>query len=340
MATMGEWVRREQLLVLFLAVSAAVCSLGAILKAPWLASVGLVVALWGAVARLLVGVRKARLERASEAVELDRRLRVQVAPIAKVDPRELGVDPAAQNVLPGREVPRYVDRAIDAPLREAIRDGLDGHGPWLIVVEGASKYGKSRSLYEALTAPPWGEALLVVAPVDTDALRSILDPKVALQLPTGDAVLWLDDLEPFLNQGLTFQILKEWQGAGRGRLVACTYGGKGSDLVAGALAAGIATIGSSLLLHARKLPLEALTEADLSSADGHASAADLALIMRHGLAAFLVAAPQLESKIASGRHAPGERACPAGMALVLAAVDWARCGRTDPISERELRRLW
>ena len=41
------------------------------------------------------------------------------------------------------------------------------------------------------------------------------------------AVLWLDDIEPFLNQGLTLRILREWQSTGPVRIVTATYGGKG-----------------------------------------------------------------------------------------------------------------
>jgi hypothetical protein len=63
-------------------------------------------------------------------------------------------------------------------------------------------------------------------------------------------------------------------------------------------------------------------------------------IDRHGLAAYLVAGPALERKLITGRHAPGQDACPEGVAVVYAATDWARCGRTDPISEQTLRQLW
>ena len=61
---------------------------------------------------------------------------------------------------------------------------------------------------------------------------------------------------------------------------------------------------------------------------------------RHGLAAYLVAGPALQTKLFTARHAPGEPACPEGVAVVYTAVDWARCGRTDPISDATLRQLW
>jgi tetratricopeptide (TPR) repeat protein len=66
----------------------------------------------------------------------------------------------------------------------------------------------------------------------------------------------------------------------------------------------------------------------------------LKAIEDHGLAAYLVAAPLLERKLLTGRHAVGEPECPEGVAVVYAAIDWARCGRTDPIADETLRELW
>jgi tetratricopeptide (TPR) repeat protein len=63
-------------------------------------------------------------------------------------------------------------------------------------------------------------------------------------------------------------------------------------------------------------------------------------IAQSGLAAYLIAAPLLERKLLTGRHVAGEPECPEGVAVVYAAIDWARCGRTDPISEKTLRKLW
>jgi hypothetical protein len=63
-----------------------------------------------------------------------------------------------------------------------------------------------------------------------------------------------------------------------------------------------------------------------------------AAIQRHGLAAYLVAGRELERKLATARHAPNEAACPEGMAMVSAVIDWARCRRTDPINDTTLCR--
>jgi hypothetical protein len=60
-----------------------------------------------------------------------------------------------------------------------------------------------RTLFEVLRRYAIAEdiPLPLVAPMDGDALRSLLDPGQAIVIRAEHAVLWLDDLEPFLNQG-------------------------------------------------------------------------------------------------------------------------------------------
>ena len=153
-------------------------------------------------------------------------------------------------------------------------------------------------------------------------------------------MLWLDDLEPFLNQGLSFQMLSQWHAGGLHRVVAATCGGKGSELVAGSSVAGLATIAAGVLQHAREIPLVAATANELAELFGRLPTSEVAAIQRHGLAAYLVAGRKLERKLATARHAPNEAACPEGVAIVSAVIDWARCGRTDPINDTVLRRIW
>jgi tetratricopeptide (TPR) repeat protein len=86
--------------------------------------------------------------------------------------------------------------------------------------------------------------------------------------------------------------------------------------------------------------MTATTTREIETLRGHVSAEQFVSLERHGLAAYLVAAPALERKLATRRHAPGDRECPEGVAVVVAAADWARCGRTDPISDHTLRQLW
>lgn len=126
-------------------------------------------------------------------------------------------------------------------------------------------------------------------------------------------MLWLDDLEPFLNQGITLQTLREWHAGGPGRIVAATYDGKGSEQIAGATVAGLAAVAAGVLAHAREIPLAITTAAELGGLRDHLDDVQLQAVGRHGLAAFLVAGPALERKLVTERHAPGEPACPEGV---------------------------
>jgi tetratricopeptide (TPR) repeat protein len=340
-ATLGGWNRRKTVLAAWLAAAAAVVALAKALKLPWpwLVVAGLVVAVVGAVASLVIITQQARLEGKRERAELDRRVKVPVAPITEIDPTQIGVDPAATQTLLGGTVPEYVGREVDAELRGQIEAALNGDR-WMLVVVGASKVGKSRTLFEGLCACSAAERLQLVAPVDGDALRSLLDPGQPMATRPEYAVLWLDDLEPFLAKGVTWQVLQEWQSRRPGWIVAATYGGKGSELVAEAATGGLKTLAADVLQYARQIPLHSTGSKETDSLRGRLSDADLDAVRRHGLAAYLVAGPVLQRKLASKRHALGEPECPEGVAVVRAAVDWARCGRTDPISRDTLRALW
>ena len=193
--TLGAWTRREAVLVIALAAGAAIAALAVPLGVPWLATVGAVVAAVGAVARLLIAVRHAGLESEREHAEFARRLRVGVAPVTEIDPTLIGVDRAEQRILPGGGVPQYVRRVADSQLVAAVASALDGAGPWIVVVHGPSKVGKSRSLFEALLVCARTTPVDLVAPVDAAALKSLLLPGEGLRRSSCAAVLWLDDLD-------------------------------------------------------------------------------------------------------------------------------------------------
>ncbi|MBV9163017.1 MAG: hypothetical protein JO281_16010 [Pseudonocardiales bacterium] len=137
-------------LVSCLAAAAAIALVAGPLGAAWLWVAGVIVAAVGALVRVVIAVQRARLEGKREKAEFGGRLRVAVAPIGEVNPTLVGVDPAAQTILSGGVVPDYVGRAADEAVRKAVAAALDGSGPWLLVVVGDSKVGKSRTLFEAL----------------------------------------------------------------------------------------------------------------------------------------------------------------------------------------------
>ena len=109
--------------------------------------------------------------------------------------------------------------------------------------------------------------------------------------------------------------------------------------MAGSSVVGLATIAAGVLQHAREIPLAATTADELAELFARLPTGEVAAIERHGLAAYLVAGRELERKLATARHAL-EAACPEGVAIVSAVIDWARCGRTDPINDTVLRRVW
>jgi tetratricopeptide (TPR) repeat protein len=339
-ATVAGWDRRSTVLTAGLAALAALA--GIPLKLPWLEVSGIVVAAAGGLAALSIKVAKARLEGKRERAELDRRVRVPVVPITEIDPTLIGVDPAAVGIELGETVPQYVGRDADAELRAGIEAALCGAvaGKWMLVVVGVSKVGKSRTLFEALSACSVAEDLHVVAPVNGDALDSLLDPGKPMATQPKYAVLWLDDLEPFLAQGVTWQKLSEWRSGRPGWIVVATYGGKGSEQVAEAATSGLKMLAADILQRAREFTLHTTSSKEVDSLRGRLSDADFGAVRDHGLAAYLVAGPALQRKLTSKRHALGEPECPEGVAVVYTAVDWARCGRTDPISRDTLRALW
>ena len=202
-------------------------------------------------------------------------------------------------------VPEYVPREIDHELRAALAAAFDGSGAWLVVVEGPSKVGKSRTLFEALTRCASGLRVDLVAPVDATAMRKLLAPGDSSQ-PTTSEVLWLDDLEPFLNDGVTLAMLREWRDAGSERIVVATYGGKGSEKIAGTAASALATIATEVLQSAREIAMSATSAGELDALRARVSAEQFESLTRHGLAAYLVAAPQLERKLSTHRHTAGE----------------------------------
>jgi tetratricopeptide (TPR) repeat protein/methylmalonyl-CoA mutase cobalamin-binding subunit len=339
-STVAAWVRRERLLASVLAVAAAAAALSGPLGIKWLLIAALVVAAIGGVARIVIVAQQGRLERDAETAELSRRLRVPVRTIGEIDPHDLGVEPAAQQVLKGGESPEYVPRGVDDTLREAIDRAVDNAGRWIVVVSGPSKAGKTRTLVEALLHCKHSDQVALVAPHSAESLRSL----IALPLPKPGGglkpVLWLDDLEPFVAAGVTLETLRQWHEQ-TGMPVLATYGGKGSERMGDSPGMReLAELTRMLLQHAREVFLTTTSRLELEQLPGSIRPDLRAAIERHGLGAYLVAAPMLERKLVTRRHGPGDRESVEGAALVHAAVDWSLCGRTDGIPIEGLRRLW
>jgi tetratricopeptide (TPR) repeat protein len=355
--------RWQTVLTAFLTAAAAVAALSVPFHALWLKVASVVVAAIGAVvafglavwrahqeaeaevehARLgeQAKVEQARLEAQRMQGEMRRRLRVPVARVSDVDPTGIGVDPAALEGLSDGALPQYLPRLVDAELQAAIQVALADPDKWFVVVVGSSKAGKSRTLFEALRRCDGSAApLLLVAPEDSLAVEFLLGHGLGPSIDDEPAVLWLDDIEPFLNQGLTLKTLRHWQDGRRGRIVAATYGGRGGESIADSLIGNSTDIAGEVLQYAQRISLEITSAEELEPLRGSSLNFDFDNVRNYGLAAYLVAGPRLEIKLGTGLHQVGEAPCPHGVALVNAAIDWARCGRTDAIHDDTLRALW
>jgi tetratricopeptide (TPR) repeat protein len=232
-------------------------------------------------------------------------------------------------------------RDVDGDLQNEVRAAVVGTEPRIVVVFGASKVGKSRTLFEALA---WYDRevapLQLVAPdVELEVVKNLLKPSGQVVSVEQSAVLWLDDLEPFLDKGVNVNMLLDWC-AHPGRIVAATLGGTGGDDRMESPIAGLKRPADRVLDHARKRWLGKTTITELQRLDQNVSEAELQAVREPGLAAYLVAGPKMAVKLETGRHPGKTRECREGQAVVLAAIDWARCGRTSLIGEHVLRSLW
>ncbi|WP_138248114.1 hypothetical protein [Mycolicibacterium phocaicum] len=253
-----------------------------------------------------------------------------ICPVVRADsltPAAVNITPAADRRLSKRYLPR--DR-IDADLNRHVEEALSPGTRWIILVVGPDVVGKSRTMFEALRHRDGAvEAVRIVAPYDLDALRTLTGPNAPRLKVKGAAVLWLDNFARFLNEGLSVKDLTRWRESGPRRIVAGTF-----DNAAGA------HMYPHLQDHIRAVELGPTTRTELQSVRNRLSADDFWAACKHGWAAFLVAAPMLETKLQTGRHEGDAEVSYEGQAVVKALGDWARCGRTIPPSEPELFELW
>jgi len=264
-----------------------------------------------------------------------------MVPIHLADPIALGVDPAQQTVLPGGPVPEYIHRDADQDLDRTLTAAFDGSGEWLVVVVGDSKVGKSRTLYEGLSRTSVDSgAVVVVAPRNSEDIRPLSAPGHDTARHRQRTVLWLDDLEHFTDKGVDYEALQDWQSAEPHRIVAGTYGGKGSDVVAKYGRRDLSAPAGLVLARSARVDMLSTQSSELTPLQHRIAESELRAIRKHGLAAYLVAAREVTSKLVSTRHDEGEHRCPEGAAVTYAVIDWARCGRTDPISHQTLLEIW
>lgn len=111
--------------------------------------------------------------------------------VREAQPRVLGVHASIQVDPRAHDLPVYVPRDLDADLRAAVSAAAEQGG--FVLLRGGSSVGKTRALYEAVHAalPEWW----LLQPTDAGAVPALADG------PPRHTVLWLDELQHYLNHG-------------------------------------------------------------------------------------------------------------------------------------------
>jgi hypothetical protein len=113
----------------------------------------------------------------------------------------------AQRFADATGIPPYIPREVDVALDRALQDI---NRTTLVLVIGAAKTGKTRSLYEAAVRNCPEHSLLI--PRDGAGLNQVLTIDDQLQFSPEPSVLWLDDLERFVVASRIDQkTLADWQ---------------------------------------------------------------------------------------------------------------------------------
>ncbi|MFJ2234678.1 hypothetical protein [Streptomyces sp. NPDC087859] len=244
-------------------------------------------------------------------------------PVVEDWPSAKDVEPLAHGVRPTRRVqglpllPPYVRRDADGAVRAAVEQaGADGG---LVVVLGEPFAGKTRTALDAVAEVH--PDTRVFAPARGEDLRTL--PAVLRGRPDS-FVLWLDDLDTHLGDGLEPRLLAQL--TGQGVMVLATLREDAYDECRNTPRGRVLD-----LAHMVELP-RGWSEAERERA-GRASDVRLAGAARRsgaeGIAAYLSVGPLLWEEWRRARRADRH---PRGHALVRAAIDLARCGLQGPVS--------
>jgi hypothetical protein len=257
---------------------------------------------------------------------------ILVRSVDRCDPvRDLGVHPAVE-IPDGPRIPPYVRRSIDVSLDEhMLRGGL-------IILEGDSAAGKTRTAYEAIRRN-WSVLRLrsVITPKDGPSLRACVEAGYRFHR----TIVWLDDLERFLQtDGLDAGIIHTLSNSAERVILLATIRSRAKA------AFEISTVRPDSQVYcfdSRRIFAAASTiyldrrldRAERDRAYGLASDARIAAALEAGadagFAENIAAGPALVDRWQSGRHGANVT----GAALVSAAIDFQRAGYLGP-----LPRLW
>lgn len=236
-------------------------------------------------------------------------------------------------------LPPYVRRDDDSKIDEILAGYQGkGHGGGFLLLVGPSKCGKSRAAFEALLRNCGDRRLL--KPESASSVDDLLTHSDELSLPSGKAVLWLDDLDRYLykeavNDNKLRRLIDD-----RGLLVVATIWDtryselrrlKGSAGEAGQALrqAGVAHLAEDVLRQADVVRIESsMSAGELDRARQTYSA----LEFRESSWDAFVAWPLLIDRFENGSIEM--------RAVVTAAADMYRAGVSEPISADVLRELF
>ncbi len=268
-----------------------------------------------------------------QATEIkQRQLLVQWPPptLNRVDPfDDLGVfrSDIADRFRGSNTRPPYIGRNIDAFLDQELQQA------GLVYIVGPSKSGKTRTAFESCRRVFPDQKVLI--PSTPQVLREITDSGTRLELRPLPTILWLDDLERFIEVGaLTPGLVQRWWRNGERRIIAV---GTIRDEQYARLrnAEGDVQRTARLLFDSaqvREINLsEHATERERADARISYPGEDFG----QGIGSHFVAGRELVT-----RFRTGETLCPAGYAVVRAAVDWQRIGMLRLIADGDIGKLY
>ncbi|MFE0045290.1 tetratricopeptide repeat protein [Streptomyces albireticuli] len=263
-----------------------------------------------------------RRDRLESLLELPLRADGQLPKVREIRFYDIGVTPSKD--LDRDPDPPYAPRRRE----DALLDRALASAPFILVT-GDSKAGKSRTLIELLRRR-LPEARLVV-PHRTPSAPGAL---ARLRLPTGGdrAVLWLDDLDDYLQPGgVDLKVLGGFARLDPPVTVVATLTSERLARVR-STTDEVSRAARTVLGRATTIELSRLFhEEDLAEARRLYQDEDFT---DRGIGERMVAAPLLEETYNGGRDG-----CPEGWAVVRAAVDWQRMGCGAPLAETTLREL-
>ena len=218
------------------------------------------------------------------------------------------------------EDPPYVPRDLDHELTEALKSDT------FVVLAGEAKAGKTRTAFEALRQVSPSTPMIV--PYEAESLQKIIEMVRDLADYQAPAVLWLDDLDRFLNKGTLTPRLVDIALRELGMRIVATM--RSRELIRWkGLNDVIARDGQQVLERAHIIKLEDFISPQ-EEKQTRALYPDLKL--GRGLGESLIAGPELKQRYDFGGRPM--------VAAVRAANDWRRTGFTVPIRRSDLLDLF